>query len=98
VILEITESQTEEGKGVITVKTTDKVGKLISIKEVTDTDDLMIITSGGILIRQNMKAIRVMGRNAQGVKVISLKGDDTISAVARIMEDDKADDSQEKMF
>ena len=86
------------GKGVITVKTTEKVGKLISIKEVTDTDDLMIITSGGILIRQNMKAIRVMGRNAQGVKVISLKGDDTISAVARIMEDDKDVDEQEKMF
>lgn len=86
------------GKGVITVKTTEKVGKLISIKEVTDSDDLMIITSGGILIRQNMKAIRVMGRNAQGVKVISLKGEDTISAVARIMEEDKVDDSQEKMF
>ncbi|MEZ4824348.1 MAG: DNA gyrase C-terminal beta-propeller domain-containing protein [Ignavibacteria bacterium] len=82
----------------MTVKTTEKVGKLISIKEVTDTDDLMIITSGGILIRQNMKAIRVMGRNAQGVKVISLKGDDTISAVARIMEDDKDVDEQEKMF
>jgi DNA gyrase subunit A len=85
------------GKGVITVKTTDKVGKLIAIKEVTDTDDLMIITSQGILIRQKMKDIRVMGRNAQGVRVIRLKEGDTISAVARIMEDDK-DDSQEKMF
>jgi len=85
------------GKGVITVKTTDKVGKLISIKEVTDSDDLMIITSKGILIRQKMKDIRVMGRNAQGVRVIRLSESDTISAVARIAEEDK-DDSQEKMF
>ncbi|MEO8664961.1 MAG: DNA gyrase C-terminal beta-propeller domain-containing protein, partial [Ignavibacteria bacterium] len=84
------------GKGVITVKTTDKVGKLISIKEVTDSDDLMIITSKGILIRQKMKDIRVMGRNAQGVRVIRLGESDTISAVARIMEEDK--DEQEKMF
>ncbi len=85
------------GKGVITVKTTDKVGKLISIKEVTDSDDLMIITSKGILIRQKMKEIRVMGRNAQGVRVIRLSESDTISAVARIVEEEK-DDSQEKMF
>lgn len=85
------------GKGVITVKTTDKVGKLIAIKEVTDSDDLMIITSKGILIRQKMKDIRVMGRNAQGVRVIRLSESDTISAVARIMEDEK-DDTQEKMF
>jgi len=85
------------GKGVITVKTTDKVGKLISIKEVTDSDDLMIITSKGILIRQKMKDIRVMGRNSQGVKVIRLSEHDTISAVARIVEDDK-DENQEKLF
>ncbi len=85
------------GKGVITVKTTDKVGKLISIKEVTDSDDLMIITSKGILIRQKMKDIRVMGRNSQGVKVIRLSEHDTISAVARIVEDDK-EENQEKLF
>lgn len=85
------------GKGVITVKTTDKVGKLISIKEVTDSDDLMIITSKGILIRQKMRDIRVMGRNSQGVKLIRLSDSDTISAVARIVEDDK-DENQEKLF
>ncbi|MEP7146963.1 MAG: DNA gyrase subunit A [bacterium] len=85
------------GKGVITVKTTEKVGKLISIKEVTDSDDLMIITSKGILIRQKMKDIRVMGRNSQGVRVIRLGDTDTISAVARIAEEDK-DDVQEKIF
>ena len=77
------------GKGVITVKTSEKNGKLISIKEVTDTDDLMIITTHGLLIRQKMKDIRVMGRNAQGVRVIRLKEGDTISAVARIAEVDQ---------
>ncbi len=77
------------GKGVITVKTSEKNGKLISIKEVTDTDDLMIITSKGLLIRQKMKDIRVMGRNAQGVRVIRLKEGDIICAVARIAEVDQ---------
>ncbi|MDD5361966.1 MAG: DNA gyrase subunit A [Ignavibacteria bacterium] len=77
------------GKGVITVKTTDKVGKMITIKEVTDTDDLMIITSRGILIRQKVKDIRVMGRNAQGVKLIRISDNDRICAVARIAEEDK---------
>ncbi len=85
------------GKGIITVKTSDKVGKMISIKEVTDTDDLMIITNKGILIRQKMKDIRVMGRNAQGVKVIKLSEGDHISAVARIIEDDK-EEKQDKLF
>lgn len=84
------------GKGVITVKTTEKVGKLISIKEVTDSDDLMIITSKGILIRQKIKDIRVMGRNAQGVRVIRLNENDTICAVARIAEEEKIE--QEKLF
>ncbi len=89
------------GKGVITVKTTDKVGKMISIKEVTDSDDLMIITTRGILIRQKVKDIRVMGRNAQGVKLIRISDNDRISAVARIAEEDKENgngNSQEKLF
>lgn len=77
------------GKGVITVKTTERVGKLISIKEVTDNDDLMIITTKGILIRQKVKDIRVMGRNAQGVRVIRLAEGDTISAVAGIAEESR---------
>ncbi len=85
------------GKGVITVKTSERNGKLISIKEVTDSDDLMIITSKGILIRQKVKEIRVMGRNAQGVKLIRLGKDDKISAVAHIVEEDK-NGNQEKMF
>jgi DNA gyrase subunit A len=88
------------GKGVRTVKTSDKVGKMISIKEVTDTDDLMIITTRGILIRQKMKDIRVMGRAASGVRLIRIGENDSISAIARILEDDKEGSGadQEKMF
>ncbi len=80
------------GKGVKTVKTSDKVGKLISIKEVTDSDDLMIITNKGILIRQKMKDIRVMSRNTQGVKLIRLSDTDHISSVANIVEEESVDD------
>lgn len=87
------------GKGVITVKTSTKVGQLIAIKEVTDSDDLMIITAKGILIRQSVKDIRVMGRNAQGVKLIRLGKGDTISAVTRVIEEDKsANKDQEELF
>ena len=86
------------GKGVITIKTSEKNGKLISIKEVTDSDDLMIITSKGILIRQKMKDIRVMGRNAQGVKLIRLSEQDKITAVARSAEEDKEENGNEKLF
>jgi DNA gyrase subunit A len=88
------------GKGVRTVKTSDKVGKMISIKEVTDTDDLMIITTRGILIRQKMKDIRVMGRAASGVRLIRIGENDSISAIARILEDDKEGSGadQEKIF
>lgn len=88
------------GKGVRTVKTSDKVGKMISIKEVTDTDDLMIITTRGILIRQKMKDIRVMGRAASGVRLIRIGENDSISAIARILEEDKEGSGadQEKIF
>ncbi len=86
------------GKGVITVKTTDRVGKLISVKEVTNSDHLMIITAKGILIRQKVKNIRVMGRNAQGVRLIRLNAGDKISAVARIIDNGKDEDNQEKIF
>jgi DNA gyrase subunit A len=85
------------GKGVITIKANDKVGKLISIKEVTDSDDLMIITNKGILIRQKMKEIRVMSRATQGVRLIKLGEGDIISSIANVVEEDK-DAAQENMF
>jgi len=76
------------GKGVITVKTTDKVGKMISMMEVTDNEELMIISSQGMAIRQSVKDIRVMGRNTQGVRVIRLKENDAIADIAKVVPDD----------
>ncbi len=78
------------GKGVITVKTTPKVGKMISLMEVVDKDELVIITTKGMVIRQAVKSIRVMGRNTQGVRVIRLKDGDMIADIAKVViEEDK---------
>ena len=72
------------GKGVKTLNVTDKTGKLLSIKNVTDEQDLMIITKSGITIRMHIDQIRTMGRAAQGVRLINLKGKAEIAAVARV--------------
>lgn len=72
------------GKGVKTMNLTEKTGKLITIREVTDDDDLMIINKSGIAIRLELDKVRVMGRATQGVKLISLKGKDSIAAVSVI--------------
>jgi len=79
------------GKGVKTLNVTDKTGKLLSIKNVTDEEDLMIITRAGVAIRMHIDSIRTMGRAAQGVKLINLKGKSAIAAVARVprSEDDE---------
>src|SRR5210317_1570643 len=76
------------GKGVKTISITEKTGKLVSIKNVTDQDDLMIINKSGIAIRMEISTLRIMGRATQGVKLINLKGDDTIAAVAKVLNDD----------
>ncbi len=72
------------GKGVKTINVTEKTGSLIAIKNVTDTDDLMIINLSGIIIRMGVSDLRVMGRATQGVRLINLKGDDGIAAVAKV--------------
>jgi len=77
------------GKGVITVKTTDKVGKMIALMEVIDSDELVIITTHGMVIRQSVKDIRVMGRNTQGVRVIRLKDNDSIADIAKVLPEDE---------
>ena len=77
------------GKGVKTLSITDKTGDLVSIKNVSDLDDLMIINKSGIAIRMDVADLRVMGRATQGVKLINLKGSDTIAAVAKVMKDDE---------
>ncbi|MEN9977551.1 MAG: hypothetical protein RLZZ569_176 [Bacteroidota bacterium] len=72
------------GKGVKTINITDKTGPLLAIKTVADEDDLMIITKSGVTIRMHIDGIRVMGRAAQGVRLINLKGTAEIAAVARV--------------
>ena len=77
------------GKGVKTISITDKTGSLVTLKNVTDLDDLMIINKSGVAIRMAVSDLRVMGRATQGVKLINLKGDDSIAAVAKVMKDDE---------
>ncbi|PID57955.1 MAG: DNA gyrase subunit A [Ignavibacteriae bacterium] len=77
------------GKGIITVKTGEKNGNLISIKEINDNDELVIITNSAMVIRQGVKKIRVMGRATQGVKLINLKEGDTIADVARVVSEEE---------
>ena len=72
------------GKGVKTINVTEKTGALVSIKNVTDGDDLMIITEAGVTIRLSVGAIRMTGRAAQGVKLINLREEDRIASVARV--------------
>lgn len=77
------------GKGVITVKTSDKVGKMIAMMEVVDGDELVIISTQGMVIRQSIKDIRLMGRNTQGVRVIRLNEGDSIADIAKVVPDDE---------
>jgi DNA gyrase subunit A len=77
------------GKGVKTISITEKTGNLVSIKNVTDDDDLMIINKSGIAIRMAVADLRVMGRATQGVKLINLKANDSIAAVAKVMKDNE---------
>ena len=85
------------GKGVKTISLTDKTGELVAIKNVTDQDDLMIINKSGIAIRLPVEDLRVMGRATQGVRLINLKNNDQIAAVAKVMkiEDDEIEETEE---
>ncbi len=75
------------GKGVKTINITEKTGPLISIKDVTDTDDLMIINKSGIIIRIAIESLRLMGRATQGVRLINIRPGDEIAAVAKVTAD-----------
>lgn len=83
------------GKGVKTISITDKTGELVAIKSVSDSDDLMIINKSGIAIRMGVEDLRVMGRATQGVRLINLKDNDSIAAVAKVMKDESAMDDAE---
>ncbi|MGB0256377.1 MAG: DNA gyrase subunit A [Flavobacteriaceae bacterium] len=78
------------GKGVKTISITEKTGELVAIKNVSDEDDLMIINKSGIAIRMSVANLRVMGRATQGVRLINLKDNDSIAAVAKVMPDDES--------
>tara|TARA_Y100000590_G_scaffold90020_1_gene101444 strand:- start:271 stop:1410 length:1140 start_codon:yes stop_codon:yes gene_type:complete len=82
-------AQKRGGKGVLTMKTTDKVGKMVTIKEVLDTDELMIITTQGVLIRQAVSKIRAIGRATQGVKLINLDKGAAVASITRIISDEE---------
>ncbi|RYE21905.1 MAG: DNA gyrase subunit A, partial [Sphingobacteriales bacterium] len=79
------------GKGVKTLNITEKTGNLVAIKGVTDTEDLMIINRSGVIIRMAISELRVMGRATQGVRLITLKGNDEIASVAKIEHDPEED-------
>ncbi len=83
------------GKGVKTINVTDKTGALVAIKNVTDADDLMIINKSGIVIRIVVSELRVMGRATQGVRLITLKGNDEIASVAKIEHEDEVEEIEE---
>ncbi|WCM42841.1 DNA gyrase subunit A [Flavobacterium sp. CBA20B-1] len=83
------------GKGVKAMNITDKTGALISINSVTDNDDLMIINKSGLTIRLRVSDLRVMGRNTQGVRLINIKGNDSIAAVAKVMRDEDEEDEMD---
>ena len=87
--------QKRGGKGVITLKTTHKTGKMVAMLEVVDNDDLMIITDRGILIRQSVGGIRTIGRNTQGVKLLKLDKGTSISSVTRVMEEEESSNNED---
>lgn len=82
------------GKGIITVKTSDKTGKMVGIKEVVDTDDVVVVTSDGMVIRQHANDIRLAGRNTQGVRLIKLQSEDAVADIAIVM----AEEEEEKQL
>mgnify|MGYP001326918876 FL=1 len=80
--------QSRGGKGLISIKVTDKTGEVVAIKLVEDPNELMIITNKGTLIRTKIKDIKTIGRNTQGVRLIKLKDTEKVSAVARVAEEE----------
>ena len=81
-------TQTRGGKGVLTMRCTDKTGKMVKIMEVVDSDDLIVITDAGVLMRQPVGAIRTIGRVTQGVRLVKLDDRSIISSITRVMEED----------
>jgi len=85
------------GKGVKTLNITEKTGQLISINDVTDEDDLMIINKSGLTIRMKVSDLRVMGRATQGVRLINIKGTDSIAAVTKVLREDEEELNEDQI-
>jgi DNA gyrase subunit A len=83
------------GKGIITMKTTDKTGKVVGVRMVTDDDQIMLVTSGGKVIRLRVREIRVIGRNTQGVRLIDLEEGERVASVARLAEREDEGDAKD---
>jgi DNA gyrase subunit A len=88
--------QSRGGKGVITMKTTDKTGRVIGVQLVTEDDQLMMISNTGKIIRLRIKDIRVIGRNTQGVRLIELEEGERVVSVARLAEKEEEEGEEER--
>ena len=88
-------TQTRGGKGVLTMRCTDKTGKMVKIMEVVDSDDLIVITDSGVLMRQPVGAIRTIGRVTQGVRLVKLDKGTNISSITRVISEESATTNEE---
>ncbi len=88
-------TQTRGGKGVLTMRCTDKTGKMVNIMEVVDSDDLIVITNSGVLMRQSVSEIRAIGRVTQGVRLVKLDDGTTISSITRVLSEEEATSKKE---
>ena len=91
-------TQSRAGKGVLTMRTTDKTGKMVAIMEVVDTDDLIIITDLGVIMRQPVSAIRTIGRVTQGVRLVKLDDGSRISSISRVVREDDSEEGKDKQL
>ena len=87
--------QNRAGKGVITIKTTERNGYVVGVLQVKESDDIMLITNNGRIIRTSAAGIRVIGRNTQGVKLIWLEKDENVASVAFLAEKDEEEETEE---
>ncbi len=84
--------QSRGGKGIITMKTTDKTGTVVGVQQVTEDDQLMLISNKGKIIRMRIKDIRIIGRNTQGVRLIELEEGERVVSLARLAEKEEEDE------
>ncbi|HXV83790.1 MAG TPA: DNA gyrase C-terminal beta-propeller domain-containing protein, partial [Candidatus Binatia bacterium] len=87
--------QSRGGKGIFTMKTTDKTGRVVGVQQVTEDDQLMLVTNKGKIIRLRIKDIRVIGRNTQGVRLIDIEEGERVVSLARLAEKEEENGDEE---